>query len=969
MVSAVTVGRDQEMQQLLLELEDARLGRGRLTVVAGEAGVGKSRVAADLVGVARGLGMVVLQGRAVDSGAPVPYRLIASALLPAFRAGGPPDDPALGPYRSALSLLVPAWADESRPVATTNAGLAVLEASGTLLRVLAGAKGLLAVFEDAHWSDAETLAILDYLADTLGQERVLCVVTVRPGGEAGDARRLLDRCATSASASVVELGRLDPAAIARLIQAILATPAVPSALGDFVQANAEGLPLAAEQLVAELIATRRLVRWDDGWRYEEGGDVPAPSGFQRLVERRVARLRPSTVQALKSASLLGREFDWTLLPGIAALSESEVLAALGEAVDAQLLSSGAEPGRMQFRHALIGACVAESLLPPERSRLARAAAATVEAAASSRSPARLELAADLWLQAGEPESAARLLLQLGADALGRGAVASAQAILERALEATPAGTETHVAVLELLSDALTRAGMAGRCLEVTAELPSVLRQAGCPRERVHAGWVRLARAQIGAGVVPSQARASYESEHWHAAIRALDLADAADDSAAARAVTTSVRALLAIEAADFEEACRLSDEALALARPGGASEAECEALYVKARALRGVSPESAATALERALQVVDRDGVERWRLRLLVELGLVERGNTGRADRLLAARDLARESGEVHTAAVASLNLGFPASPPGSPEWTVQDASTALEEALQLSRRHRLPTLDMVLRFRAMLAVLQSDDAAFERDMAELRVMHAGHEHLVADLHFWHGLFTEDRPLALEQLTTLRMLVGVRDAATAPFRGFYALLCAVAGCDGEAAIKQVVDTGYGSILNRGLVGLAESVVLGGAGRREDAAAAYATAVPCFHSDPLGYMGQRLVAEAAIRDGWGAPAEWLTAAHEFFDSSGLRAPMRACAAMLRGIGEPVARRGRGDAVVPQDLRARGVTSREMDVLLLVREGLSNNEIAKRLFMSRRTVETHVSHLLAKLEASSRGRLAAKRESER
>ena len=87
------------------------------------------------------------------------------------------------------------------------------------------------------------------------------------------------------------------------------------------------------------------------------------------------------------------------------------------------------------------------------------------------------------------------------------------------------------------------------------------------------------------------------------------------------------------------------------------------------------------------------------------------------------------------------------------------------------------------------------------------------------------------------------------------------------------------------------------------------------------------------------------------------------PARACAALLRRSGEPVRRRGRGDATVPDSLRARGVTSREMDVLLLVRQGLPNAEIAEQLFMSRRTVETHVSRLLQKVGVANRGRLAA------
>lgn len=101
---------------------------------------------------------------------------------------------------------------------------------------------------------------------------------------------------------------------------------------------------------------------------------------------------------------------------------------------------------------------------------------------------------------------------------------------------------------------------------------------------------------------------------------------------------------------------------------------------------------------------------------------------------------------------------------------------------------------------------------------------------------------------------------------------------------------------------------------------------------------------------------------LRGAAAFFGARGFDAIVRRCHSLLAAAGAPVPRRGRGDAVVPERLRAMGVTSREMDVLALVGEGLSNREVATRLFLSPKTVERHLSSLFDRTGRRSRGELA-------
>jgi DNA-binding CsgD family transcriptional regulator len=123
-----------------------------------------------------------------------------------------------------------------------------------------------------------------------------------------------------------------------------------------------------------------------------------------------------------------------------------------------------------------------------------------------------------------------------------------------------------------------------------------------------------------------------------------------------------------------------------------------------------------------------------------------------------------------------------------------------------------------------------------------------------------------------------------------------------------------------------------------------------------------HYGWRLVAEAALADGWEPPAAWLREALAFFDGRGEDRIASACRSLLRRAGVAVPRR-RGDEVVPPDLRALGVTGRELEVLRLLAEGLSNQEIAARLYLSPRTVERHVANLTVKIGAQRRAQLVA------
>ncbi|MFC4852757.1 helix-turn-helix transcriptional regulator [Actinophytocola glycyrrhizae] len=153
--------------------------------------------------------------------------------------------------------------------------------------------------------------------------------------------------------------------------------------------------------------------------------------------------------------------------------------------------------------------------------------------------------------------------------------------------------------------------------------------------------------------------------------------------------------------------------------------------------------------------------------------------------------------------------------------------------------------------------------------------------------------------------------------------------------------------------------LAAAVLAGQHGDAENATACLAASQEAGELYPVArHLGLRLVGAAAARDGWGEPQRWLRAAEQYFHDAGIPAVAGACRAVLRQTGFRVAQRRPGVQDVPDGLRFAGVTAREYEVLCLLGVRLANHEIAERLHVSRRTVEKHVSSLLAKTGLTNR-----------
>ena len=223
------------------------------------------------------------------------------------------------------------------------------------------------------------------------------------------------------------------------------------------------------------------------------------------------------------------------------------------------------------------------------------------------------------------------------------------------------------------------------------------------------------------------------------------------------------------------------------------------------------------------------------------------------------------------------------------------------------------------------------------------------------------SLFLDDLPRALRE-SEAGIAHGGDTALISPRRawGYYALLQAILDKDVTGALEQARAAGAAVGWNQGYLAYAEAVMHGREGdqRRAEELAKEGSALLTPYAPWWDHLARRLAAPAALKDGWGDPVGWMREAAAEFESCGQPRLASACRGILRRAGERVPRSGRGAAQVPPQMRRLGITSREMDVFLLVARGFSNSDIAERLFISPKTVETHVASLVAKTGQTGR-----------
>lgn len=943
------VGRDAHLDEARELLAQARDGAGSLLSVLGEAGVGKSRLAREIVSLSRADGFHVLFGRAVRAQTPVPFRPLAGAFLSHFRQHGPPAAPELAPYRALLGRLVPEW--RSAEAASGEPDVVLAEAVARLLRVVAGEAGCLVVLEDLQWADPESLAVVEYLADALSTERVVVLCTVR-SEEPSPARSLVHALEASRSTTVLSLSRLGDAELERMAAACLDAPSAPKEVVDFLSLWADGLPFLVEELLAGAVGAGALVAEGRGWSLAPAATPTVPVTFAESVQRRVAELGPHAGPVLRSAAALGRRFDWTLIPAAGGQTEGDVLDVLRGAVQAQLLVAGTQ---FRFRHALTRDAVLADVLPAERAAISRRLLASVQAAHPGLPGEWCALAAELADRAGERARTAELLLEGGRRSLGVGALGSAETMLDRALQlADDPGTRADVDEARL--EVLSLAGKAADALAVGEDLVAALGRLGAPA-------ARRANVQLCA------ARAAVTAARWATAERHLAEVRSHAEAAADHVLAARVDVLAAqgaVGRGDLEAAIPPAEAGFEAAERLGAYELACEALEVLGRCARMRDPGSSAHVFSRALRIAEEHDLVVWRVRALAELGADEFFRDGTMTRLRAARELALATGTLAVAAHLDLYLSLALKD----RYELGEAVDAGRRCADVARRLGMNLLHAIGLLATQQAhALQGDRAGVEALFAQAMAIApdepvacgigwSGHAHL--------AVVEEDHPRALREFD--RAVGSYRRAPAPPADpawGMWLLLSLQDGRDVAAARAEVLRVGATlNYLVRGLLFCADAVTSGRAGRAAEAQEAFAAGDALLApSDIFRHLARRLVAPAAIADGWGDPARWLRESLAFFETKDVHRVADACRALLRTAGAPVPRRGRAAEGVPDVVAAAGVTQRELEVLTLLGQGLPNREIAERLYLSPRTVERHIANIGAKVGAGTRAALVA------
>jgi DNA-binding CsgD family transcriptional regulator/tetratricopeptide (TPR) repeat protein len=781
--------------------------------------------------------------------------------------------------------------------------------------VIAAARGCLLRLEDLHWADADSVALLTYLAGALGS----CNVAVIASARDEPAHAVAEPLAASPAVEVLPLARLDPEQVTALAIARHGGAALSDDHLHALVRRSDGLPLLVEELLDGLIHSR------------DGGELPMPPTLAALVQRRLTDLRQPQVRVVQAAAVLGDVTDWTALSALAGQHEQDVLDALRDAARVHLLIVG-DTGRLRWRHALTRDAILATLLPPERAAIAGRAADVLLNRGRPGDDAR---AADLLERAEQPARAAGVLLALARRDIARGALRSAEQRLDRAARTGTATGEVPIERVRLL----TLTGRAAEALEVGAGTVDEL--AGDEHAELR---LRLARAAVATG-------------DWTVAEEHLRRAARPDDP----------RSLVIAADAAFgdhrpAESAAMADRAVRLAERDGDAAALCEALVVVSRA--ALTDLAAATAaLTRAGQVAAEHGLTPWRVEALRVLGLVQTQTSSTAPALTEARALAEDTGMLATAVTIDMVLADELCTIDGPRAAVAMATDAAERAAALGLRDVLEAARMeVALFHALAGDTRASQTAIDLVLGDPD----SSPDAVAAMTAVRGI----PQLLAHDLTGANATIdeGVSALITRPsigpfsLFGVWALLRAVVDDRGEQA-REMLRAAFPGVrpINRAAVGYADAVAAGRSGRPDTATARWAEAGALLRGRPWWRrLLHVLVLDAAITDGWGDPVPALRADLAAHEASRDEALARICRTLLRRAGAPT-RRGRGDAHVPPALRALGITSREVDVLGLVAEGLTNAQIAERLVLSPRTVETHVAHLLAKTRAAGRADL--------
>jgi DNA-binding CsgD family transcriptional regulator len=944
-INTPLVGRKRQLATLRDLVQEATDGRGGLVLLAGEAGVGKSRLAREALS---NRGALFVDAMATEDGT-APYGPIVVVLRAAFRER-PEAVEGLAGLRPHLAALLP----EFGPAADPGDRSTLVEAlRAAFTAIAAGGPGLV-LLDDLHWADAATIELLPALADLAVRQPLAFVGTYRSddlprGHPLRRARTELRRAGRLQELVVEPLDRDET----RLLAAGVLGGEIGPVLGAALWDRSQGMPFFVEELALALQAGDRVLQTERGLDLATGTQVPLPETVRDAVLARVDGLEPAARSTLEAAAVAGASVELHLLVDL-----DEEAGVAGALASGFLLDVG--DGRVGFRHALTREALYQGTAWTRRRKLHARLCDLLEAAC-----AQPERVAEHAVHSGDPERAVPFLLAAAERFCALHAYRDSVRVGRQALEFWPGADDDPARV-----DALARLG---RCLQLSGEFRQAadawrevadrrrvygdrIGEALAQRELATALWY-LGRAADAYPLLTASAETFAElgdlAEAARSRVDAAACLHALRDRAAEaemlrRAQADALKAgeeelrLLALASEGLAlakqrhpaEGLRLAEEALASALAGSFAQAAAHAYWATAAILvQSGDAIALGSTLEQAIEYCQATGEETVRQFCVGCLALVlwKNGNWDQA---------------------VELARGVRAVP--DPEGTSHGHAALAWGSVESARGHARqarPLIADAMRFLMALGLPGGREAAAA--LGRLDVARG------------------DADAATDHCR--RLLADVRGDAganfVAPLRWAAAHLASQGltsetGACAEALARIAADYPHVEVRAALAATLAECAAL--AGQLEQATAYFAQGLALYDEIEAPFeRAETLVraAETSIALGDREVAVLhLVDAHRAARKLGARPLATLAASRLAELGERIDERIGRRAVA--DLRPAGLTRRELEVLRHVALGRTNREIAGKLYLSTRTVDMHVRNALAKLDCRTRTQAATR-----
>jgi predicted ATPase/class 3 adenylate cyclase len=464
LAGGVFVGRESELGELRGALDEALGGRGRLLLLVGEPGVGKTRTAEELATYARVRGAKVYWGRCLEDDAAPPYWPWSRAIRDYVRDA----DPValaweMGSGAGEIARLVPEVVQRVSGVEPASLDPEGEQARFRLFDAVAGFltgasrdRPLVLVLDDLHWADEPSLLLLQFLSRQLGDSGLLVVGTYRDVelGRHHPLAKMLGEL--SERGTRISLRGLSADDVARYIE-MTSGSEPPAELVKAVHEQTEGNPFFVSEVVRLLVSEGMLERSGQSW------ELSIPQGVREVIGRRLDRLSPEANEVLRIAAAVGRRFGLEIVERVGGRADTRDL--LQQAVAARLLREIDPPDPYLFSHALVRETLYEEISPPQRVELHRRIGEELEGLYAADPESHLDELARHFLEAapgGDVAKAIDYATRAGKQAMCDLAYEEAAEDFGRALEVADlqSGLERHdrCRLLLALAESQMRAG-------------------------------------------------------------------------------------------------------------------------------------------------------------------------------------------------------------------------------------------------------------------------------------------------------------------------------------------------------------------------------------------------------------------------------------------------------------------------------------------------------------------------------